>query len=75
MKMKRNRSEEAKKRGRVMRAFELSVEASTAIEAIAEHLSASGRVPGCTLTQAVDLTLRDSAKKIRKKNANGLDTA
>lgn len=71
---KRNRSAEAAVRGRVMRAFELSPEADAAVGALAAHYHASGRVPNCTRTQAVEIALRLAAKRIRKKARSGLDT-
>jgi hypothetical protein len=69
----RNRSAEARERGRVMRSFELSAEADQAIEDVRRYYRITGEIPGCTRVQALERVLRDAGKKIRKKRASGLD--
>lgn len=69
----RNRAKEAREKGRVLRAFELTAEADAIVGEIVAYLHATGHATGCTRLQAVEWALRETAKKIRKKSQPGLD--
>jgi len=69
--MPRNRSEEARAKGRALRAFELSAESDGLIDRARDHLAES--LGACTRVQALEWLVRMGAKKIPKKVSNGLD--
>lgn len=68
----RNRSAEARAKGRVLRAFEISSESDQIIDYAADHLRS--QVGSATRVQALEWLIRAGGKKIPKKTSTGLDT-
>ena len=72
----RNRATEARAKGRVLRAFELSTEADGLIDVAARGLAGRQQAGsrGVTRVEALEWLIRQGVKRFQKKSDTGLDT-